>query len=348
MTRLAQIFALALVLTTSLMAHAEEGEWYLAPSVVYFDDDPDRRIDDSFAGLQAQFGKEVSRHLALEGLLGYQDIDGFPGQKHLELGFNVIGKFLPDSVVSPYVIGGLGYLRADVSTPDFGGLPPAGTTANNATATGGLGLNIKFGDSPWSLRTEARLRHAFDSDNSLTDAIVTLGLQYNFGGESKARAMTTSEPEEAPAAVVAAVPMDSDGDGVANDRDQCPGTPAGVRVDSRGCEIVKLRNVYFGFDSAVLLATAKRILDDSASMLRRHPDLKVEIAGFADARGPESYNLKLSERRAEAVRKYLEQAGVESARMTARGYGEAHAGAADMSANGLAASRRVELSVQDR
>ena len=84
------------------------------------------------------------------------------------------------------------------------------------------------------------------------------------------------------------------------------------------------------------------------SDLRRHPDLNVEIAGFADARGPESYNQKLSERRAEVVRKYLEQAGVESARMTARGYGEAHAGAADMSANGLAASRRVELSVKDR
>jgi OOP family OmpA-OmpF porin len=345
-TRLAQVLTLALLISALLTAQAEEGEWYLAPSVVYFDDDPDRKIDDSFAGLQAQFGKEVSRHLALEGLLGYQDIDGFPGQKHLELGFNVIGKFLPESTLSPYVIGGLGYLRADVSTPDFGGLPPAGTTASSGTATGGLGLQIKFGESPWSLRTEARLRHAFD--DSLTDAIVTLGLQYNFGGQSKVSAMAAGEPEEAPAAVVAAAPADSDGDGVANDRDQCPGTPAGAKVDARGCEIIKLRNVYFGFDSAVLLATAKRILDDSASMLRRHPDLKVEIAGYADARGPESYNQKLSERRAEAVRRYLEQAGVDAARLSARGYGESHPGASDMSANGLAASRRVELSVKDR
>ena len=347
-TRLIKLSILVLIPLASLTVQADEGDWYIAPSVVYFDDDPDRKIDDSFAGLQVQFGKEMNRRLSLEGLLGYQDIDGFPGQEHLELGFNVIGKFLPDSRFSPYVIGGLGYLRADVGLPDFGGLPTAGATANNATATGGLGLKIQFGDSPWSLRTEARLRHAFDSDDSLTDAIVTLGLQYNFGGRSAVSAMAASETEEAPAAVVAAVPVDSDGDGVANDRDQCPGTPAGVKVDANGCEIVKLKNVYFGFDSAVLLATAKRLLDESASILKRHPDLQVDIVGYADSRGPESYNMKLSERRAEAVRKYLEQAGVDAARLTARGYGESHPGASDMSANGLAQSRRVELSLKGR
>ena len=98
----------------------------------------------------------------------------------------------------------------------------------------------------------------------------------------------------------------------------------------------------------MLLATAKRILDNSASVLKRHRDIKVEIAGFADTRGPESYNMKLSERRAEAVREYLERAGVDAARMSARGYGESHAGASDMSANGLAESRRAELQAKGR
>jgi OOP family OmpA-OmpF porin len=341
--RLLGTLVLVPLLAAGLAAQAEEGEWYVAPSAVYFDDDADRKIDDSIAGLQVQFGKEVSRRLSLEGLVGYQDIDGFPGQEHLELGFNVIGKFLPESQFSPYLIGGLGYLRADVGLPDFGGLPPAGTTASNMTATGGVGLKIRFGESPWSLRTEARLRHAFDSDNSLTDGIISLGLQYNFGGAGTARAMAAGEPEETSRAPVVVVPLDGDGDGVADDRDRCPGTPAGVRVDANGCEIVKLRNVYFGFDSAVLLATAKRMLDESAASLRRNPGVSVEIAGFADSRGPASYNMKLSERRAEAVREYLEQAGVDSSRLTTRGYGEDHEGASDLSANGLAQSRRVEL-----
>ena len=348
MTRLIRASILAAFLVASFAVQAEEGEWYIAPSIVYTDDDGDRLIDDSIAGGQIQIGREMGEHLALEGLFGYHDIDGFPGQEHLELGFNVIGNFLPDSLFSPYVIGGIGYLQADVGAPDFGGLPPADSTANNVTATGGLGFKIRFGDSPWSLRTEARLRHAFDSDDSLTDGIISLGIQYNFGGGAAAPMAAPSEPEPDAGIVVAAAPVDSDGDGIANDRDQCPGTPAGVKVDARGCEIVKLENVYFGFDSAVLLTTAKRMLADSAAVLKRHPDLRVDIAGFADSRGPESYNMKLSERRAEAVRNYLEQAGVDGARLDTRGYGESHEGAADLSANGLAESRRVELRVQGR
>ena len=98
----------------------------------------------------------------------------------------------------------------------------------------------------------------------------------------------------------------------------------------------------------VLLATARSMLDVSASVLKRHPDQQVEIVGFADSRGPESYNMKLSERRADAVRQYLENAGVDSSRLTSRGYGEGHEGASDMSANGLAQSRRVELRVTSR
>ena len=339
---------LAVFLMATVAAQAEEGEWYVAPSIGYTDDDPDRKIDDSFSGAQLQVGREMGEHLALEGLFGYHDIDGFPGQEHLELGFNVIGNFLPDSLFSPYVIGGIGYLRADVGTPDFGGLPPADSTANNATATGGLGLKIKFGDSPWSLRAEWRLRHAFDSDNSLTDQVGSLGIQYNFGGSSAAPMVAAAEPEADSGVVAPVVPADSDGDGVANDRDQCPGTPAGARVDAKGCEIVKFDNIYFGFDSAVILATARSMLDDSASVLKRHPGVKIDIAGFADSRGPESYNMKLSENRAEAVREYLERAGVDSERMSTRGYGESHDGASDLSANGLAESRRVEIRVTDR
>ena len=346
MTRLPKTATLALFLAASLAAQAEVGDWYVAPSIGYTDDDPDRKIDASISGAQIQVGREMSEHLSLEGLFGYHDIDGFPGQEHLELGLNVIGNFLPDSLFSPYVIGGIGYLRADVGTPDFGGSPPANSTANNATATGGLGLKIKFGDSPWSLRTEWRLRHAFDSDNSLTDHVAALGIQYNFGGGSATTMAAATEPEPDTGVVVPVAPVDSDGDGVPNDRDQCPGTPAGAKVDARGCEIVKFDNVYFGFDSAVLLATAKRMLDDSASVLKRHPDAKVDIAGYADSRGPESYNMKLSERRAEAVREYLERAGVDGARMSTRGYGESHEGASDMSANGLAENRRVEIRVR--
>ena len=337
MTRLLKLLPLTGLLLVSLAAQADEGDWYISPSIVYSDDDPDRKIDDSVAGGQIQVGRDMSERFSLEGLLGYHDIDGFPGQKHLEIGFNAIRKFRPDSMFSPYVIGGLGYLRAEAGLPDFGGIPAAGTTSSSATATAGLGLQVNFSDSPWSLRAEYRLRHAFDS-TGLTDQVASLGIQYSFGGGSDSSIMAAaSEPEPVPY-------QDSDHDGVSDDRDRCPGTVAGARVDANGCEIaetIDLKNIYFGFDSDVIHPASKRLLDHSASILLRHPDLQVEIAGYADTLGPERYNMALSQLRAEAVRAYLEQAGVNPANLTVRGYGESNSAT-------HAANRRVEIRITNR
>jgi len=346
MTRLLKLLALAPLLLVSLPVQADEGDWYVAPSVVYTDDDGDRLIDDSVAGGQIQVGREMSERFLLEGLLGYHDIDGFPGQEHLEIGVNAIRKFRPESMFSPYAIGGLGYLSADAGLPDFGGIPDAGTKSSSVTATAGLGLQINFNDSPWSLRAEYRLRRAFDS-TGLTDMITSLGMQYSFGdGSDSSMSMPVAAARAAePAAYQDSDrDQDSDHDGVTDDRDRCPGTVAGARVDLNGCEIqeiIDLKNIYFGFDSDVLHPASKRLLDDSASVLSRHPDLQVEIAGFADVSGPERYNMGLSQRRAKAVRAYLEQAGVNPANLAVHGYGESNSAT-------HAANRRVELRITKR
>jgi OOP family OmpA-OmpF porin len=337
MTRLLKVLPLAGLILVSLAAQADEGDWYISPSIVYTDDDGDRLIDDSLAGGQIQVGKEMSEHFSLEGLLGYHDIDGFPGQEHLEIGVNAIRKFRPDSLFTPYAIGGLGYLRADAGLPDFGGVPDAGTASSSVTATAGLGLQVNFSDSPWSLRFEYRLRHAFDS-TGLTDQIGSLGIQYSFGGGSDSSIpVAASAPEPV-------VYQDSDKDGVTDDRDRCPGTVAGAKVDLNGCEIpevIDLKNIYFGFDSDVIHPASRRLLDQSASILLRHPDLQLEIAGYSDTLGPERYNMELSQRRAEAVRAYLENAGVDPANLTVRGYGESNSAT-------HAANRRVELRITKR
>jgi OOP family OmpA-OmpF porin len=346
MTRLFALAALAALLHTPFAAMADEGDWYLAVSTMYFDDDGDRLIDDTFGGLQLQVGREMTQRFSLEGLLGYHDIDGFPAQKHLELGVNAIGRFMPDNLVSPYVMGGLGYLRADVDLPDFGGLPAAGATSSSATATAGLGVEVAFGDSPWSFRAEYRLRQTFS--DSLLDQIGSIGVQYSFGGGTTRAAPATTvaagptqEPQATPPAPVP--PADTDGDGIVDSRDKCPGTAAGVTVGPDGCEQLRLKNVYFGTESAQLSARAKGKLDETAEKLARHPDLQVEIAGHADSRGPEDYNQALSERRAEAVRRYLEQKGVDPSRMTARGYGETRPAASNNTLLGQSDNRRVEL-----
>ena len=335
-------------LLTSLVAQADVGDWYVVPSVAYSDDDGDRLINDSIAGGQIQVGKKMGEHFWLEGLLRYHDIDGLPGQEHLEIGINAVGNLIPDSLFSPYAIGGLGYLRADVGLPDFGGAPPAGATASNMTATAGLGLKVRFGDnSRWSLRAAWRMRHAFDSDDSLTDRVGSLGIQYTFGGRSE-NAVWAASIAALPAAVSDA---DGDSDGVKNDRDKGPGTAAGAMVDLNGCEFPAnfvMQPVYFATGSARLDADSIKALDETVGLLLRHPGLPAEVGGFADSRGSEDFNMELSLVRAEVVRLYLQQAGVRASSLSVRGYGESQPVASNDTAAGRAQNRRVVLEMRDR
>lgn len=85
-------------------------------------------------------------------------------------------------------------------------------------------------------------------------------------------------------------------------------------------------------------------LDHAAATLKNKWGLtKVEVAGHTDSRGMDSFNLKLSQRRAEAVRNYLIAKGISAERLTARGYGEARPVADNATEGGRYKNRRVEL-----
>ncbi len=81
-------------------------------------------------------------------------------------------------------------------------------------------------------------------------------------------------------------PLDSDNDGVPDYRDQCPNTPAGVDVNALGCpESVVLQDVNFEFDSAQLTPNAQNVLNGVAERLVNNPDVRVSIEGHTDSRG---------------------------------------------------------------
>ena len=139
-------------------------------------------------------------------------------------------------------------------------------------------------------------------------------------------------------------PLDSDGDGVTDDRDACPGTRPGVSVDAKGCEVfLKLESAQFAYNSAQLTQGARLVLDQAAYDLRQSPNKQVEVAGHTDSRGSEDYNVKLSQRRALSVTEYLIKQGIDSQRLTVRGYGESQPIASNDTDAGRAANRRVEL-----
>ncbi len=145
--------------------------------------------------------------------------------------------------------------------------------------------------------------------------------------------------------------IDTDGDGVLNERDQCPDTEVGVDVDVNGCEIkleIRLPGVQFESDSDVLRPGAEPVMNDAAQTLSMNPGLVVEVAGYSDDRGNAEHNRGLSERRAATVRDYLIGRNVAPERMTVMGYGESDPIADNATADGRAENRRVVLRIIDR
>ncbi len=108
-------------------------------------------------------------------------------------------------------------------------------------------------------------------------------------------------------------------------------------------ERIVLRGVHFDFNRASIRPDAAPILDEAAQILQRHPNLTVNVNGYCDAIASVRYNLKLSQRRADAVVRYLEDKGIAGDRLIPHGYGKSGYVATNRTAEGRAQNRRVEL-----
>jgi outer membrane protein OmpA-like peptidoglycan-associated protein len=106
--------------------------------------------------------------------------------------------------------------------------------------------------------------------------------------------------------------------------------------------------VFFDFDKATLQPSSYPELNRAVALMKANPNMQVEIAGFTDAQGTDSYNKDLSQRRANTVREYIVRQGIEGARLTATGYGEASPVASNDTEEGRAENRRVEFVVRKR
>lgn len=142
---------------------------------------------------------------------------------------------------------------------------------------------------------------------------------------------------------------DSDGDGVPDRADLCPGTPKGTAVDASGCvqiEKVVLKGVNFAMGSAQLLPGASDTLKGVALAMKASPKVQVQIDGYTDSVGNDKKNLRLSERRAESVKAFLVKEGVAPERLSTAGHGEADPADDNATAAGRANNRRVKFSVK--
>jgi OOP family OmpA-OmpF porin len=272
----------------------------------------------------------------------------------------------PDAVWNPYLSVGAGH--ADFGMDDTG-YNTAGTDHDETRVNLGGGVRYNISDRV-SLRGDLREFHGIDE--STFDTMVSLGLSVAFH-------RTTSEPEPAPEPA----PKDSDNDGVPNSKDQCPNTPAGAEVNSRGCELDSdndgvvnskdqcpdtaigaevdktgcegVTETVETMDLRVQFPTNSAQIDDTydaellrvAEFMEENPETVAEIAGHTDSMGAANYNQNLSQQRAESVAdRLISVHGIKADRVSAVGYGEAEPVATNDTAAGRAQNRRVEARIQ--
>ena len=223
----------------------------------------------------------------------------------------------------PYLVGGVG-----VNDVSYDWQADDKDWAINA----GVGLKYFFTDTV-AFRADVRGIHQFGDPEWNVAAMA--GLTFQFGGIA-----APVEPE-GPC-------PDDDNDGVCNATDQCPGTPAGAKVDEVGCPLILKEkvsielNVEFDTAKSVVKPQYHEDIKRVADFMVQYPMTEAVIEGHTDSRGSDKYNQRLSEQRANSVMAYLvKNFGVDAARLKAIGYGESRPIAPNNTEDGMQRNRRV-------
>lgn len=353
-----------LAMAQAASAQEFDDRWYLTGSAGFNFQDSDRLTNDApFVTLG--LGKFISPNWSLDGELNYQN-PNFDANQDLnwsQYGVSIDARyhFIQEGRGwNPYLLMGLGYQKSEEEFSQPG--PVLGERKDgNFAAKVGVGLQTTF-DNAVAVRAEVAYRGDFDdksynptragNDESwFGDVLASVGVVIPLG--PKPVAAVAPPPPAAPSCA----DLDDDGDGVNNCDDKCPNSQPGQTIGPDGCPVpvsIDLKGVNFDFDKSTLRPDAVAILSEATEILKRYPDLRVEVAGHTDSKGTDEYNQKLSERRATAVYDYLTSNGVSASRLVGPiGYGESRPIAPNTNADGSdnpegrAKNRRTELNVQN-
>ena len=146
--------------------------------------------------------------------------------------------------------------------------------------------------------------------------------------------------------VAAALPAsDTDGDGVVDSKDACPGTLKQAKVDSRGCW--ELHDLRFEVNGAGIAPEITKALRQDIDVLKANPNVRIRIDGYTDSDGAAAYNKNLSERRAASTRDFFAGQGLKADRFEIKGFGEENPIVPNDSKENKRTNRRVELTILD-
>ena len=301
---------------------AYDGAWYALPGVNVMHADSDLEAKPRSVGGFLKFGKEISEHWDIQVGLSHNradnDLDGVSGKYRQTLfGVDALYLFSRDKF-RPFLLAGVGAARNNVDYSANG--VDLGDKKTSWMANVGFGAQYLFNES---FGLQADLRHVWsraefagssgDIDtHTVGNTYLNLGAIFRFGAPKPAPVVEpTPEPVAAPEPAPEPVAEPA---------------PAPVGPAEPAFEKVTLSSeVLFGFDKDNLKEEGKAALNsDVVEKLKAHPEVElVLITGHTDRIGDANYNQKLSERRANTVKKYLVAQGIEESRLHAVGKGEA-------------------------
>ena len=308
-----------------------DDRWYLTGSAGFNLQDSARTTNDAPA-LGLGLGKFISPNWSVDGELNYQlpNFNANQDQNWSQYGISLDLRrhFLSEGRGwNPYVLAGLGYQRSE---EEFDAFPspnsPGRREDGNFAAKVGVGLQTTL-EKRVGVRAELAYRADFDdtsvaapNESWFGDVLASVGVVIPLG---PAPVAAVAPPPPAPAPTPAPPPA-----------------PAPITIDLNG--------VNFDFDKSTLRPDAVAILGEATEILKRYPDLRVEVAGHTDSIGTAAYNQGLSERRAKAVYDYLTSNGIDSSRLAGPvGYGLTRPIDTNETKEGRARNRRTELNVQN-
>lgn len=264
---------------------------------------------------------------------------------------NGVYEFQNSDNITPFVKAGLGYETMSEHQYD---------NHDSVFVDAGAGIKVAL-SKQIALKLEAIemfKRNHSASDNNL---LLMAGINFAFGEKTQPAPPVETpqptikpEPKAEPEAVkivpvvvttilVPAPAVDSDKDGVYDDFDKCPDTPARFQVDKNGCPLKKTLHLHFFFDSTYIDQTGASEVSAFAVYMKENPTYKAFLVGHTDSVGEVEYNKKLSLKRADAVKAMLVKEGVEADRMQTDGEGESMPIATNETEQGRLENRRIEI-----
>lgn len=258
-----------------------------------------------------------------------------------------------DTAVTPFAKAGVGYEWYTNTHPnDFDGLVLDAGLGVKAEIT----KRIAFKLEGLYLYKMNRNGSAEGSNGEVHNVAALAGLTFSFDEKSAPIVAVPTVPEAVapepksepkpvavPAPVSKVAPIDSDGDGVIDSLDKCPGTPKGFKVDVDGCPLKATLHLNFATNSNNVDAEGAAKVAAFANFLKDSSAYKANIVGHTDSTASDAYNQKLSEKRAGKVKSMLIEQGIDSSRLTSEGMGEKMPIASNKTKAGRAENRRIEV-----